>query len=160
MGETLPITAAAPPEEREGATVAVLGDGDLLFSGDLAIGTESFTKNGFEIRNPTVLGALAATGLTYFLADLDGSGSPAVSDLEGYGAAIYFVDGARQDDPIGEYNLTDDECVVISAPDTVLPLRLTAPEDVVEGTAFTIQVASEDLDDRGLIVSEPVEVAR
>jgi len=163
MGETLPITAAARgvEAEAEGAavTVTVLGDGDPLFSGDLAIGNESFSKDGFEIRNPTVLGALAATGLTYFLTDLDGSGSPAVSDLEGYGAAIYFVDGARQDDPIGEYNLTDDECVVISAPDTVLPLRLTAPEDVVEGTAFTIQVASEDLDDRGLIVSEPVEGA-
>jgi len=161
MGKSLPITAAARGAEAEGATVSVtvLGDGDLLFSRDLAIGAKSSAKDGFEISNPTVLGALAATGLTYSLADPEGKGRPTVSDLEGYGAPIYFVDGARQTDPIGEYNLTGDECVVISAPDTVLPLRLTAPDDVVEGTAFTIEVASEDLDDRGLIVSAPVDGA-
>ena len=160
MGESLPIAAAAG-EVGEGATaiVTVLGDGYPLFSRDLAIGGEGFTKDGFEVSNPTVLGALEATGLIYSLADLDGSGRPAVSDLEGYGAPIYFVDGAREDDPIGEHDVTGDECVVISAPITVLPLRITAPEDVLEGTAFTIEVASEDLDDRGLIVSAPVEGA-
>jgi uncharacterized repeat protein (TIGR01451 family) len=161
MGETLPITAAAPGEvaEAEGAsvTVTVLGDGDPLFRGDLLIGTESLAKDGFEISNPTVLGSLAATGLFYTLSDSDGTGSPAVSDLEGFGAAIYFVDGERQDDPIGEYNLTGDECIVISAPAIVLPLRLAAPDDVVTGEVFTIEVASEDLDEDGNVVSEPVE---
>ncbi len=161
LGNSIPITAAAPREEGEGATVTVtvLGDGDLLFSRDLEVEAESFVKDGFEVNNPTVLGALAATGLTYSLDDPEGKGSPAVSDLEGYGAPIYFVDGVRQNDPIGEQNLTGDECVVISAPSTVLPLRITAPEEVVEGTAFTIEVASEDLDDRGLIVSAEVEGA-
>ena len=161
MGERLPITAAMRGEVGEGATVTVtvLGDGYLLFSRDLAIGAESFNKDGFEVSNPTVLGTLAATGLTYTLADTDGSGSPAVSDLEGFGAPIYFVDGARQDDPIGEYNLTGDECVVISAPATVLPLVMIAPKDVVTGEEFAIEVASEDLDARGSIVKAPVEGA-
>lgn len=161
MGETLPITAAAPGEATEGSsvTVTVLGGGDPLFSRDLVIGTESFTKDGFEASNPTVLGALQATGLFYTLSDPDGTGSPVVSDLEGFGAAIYFVDGARQEDPIGEYNLTGDECVVISAPGTVLPLRLTAPEEVVTGEEFTIVITSEDLDDDGSVESEPVEGA-
>ena len=161
LGETLPIKAAAPGEgsEVEEVTVTVLGNGNLLFSRDLAIGTESFTKDGFEISNPTVLGALAATGLFYTLADPDGTGRPTVSDLGGYGSAIYFVDGARQTDPMGEYSLTGDECVVISAPATVLPLRLMAPAEVVEGETFALEVASEDLDDRGLIVSAPVEGA-
>ena len=160
LGESLPIAAAAG-EVGEGATVTVtvLGDGILLFRGDLAIRAESFSKDGFKVSNPTVLGALEATGLTYSLADLDGSGRPAVSDLEGYGAPIYFVDGAFQADPIGVHDLTGDDCVVISAPATVLPLRITAPEDIVEGTAFTIEVASEDLDDQGLIESAPVEGA-
>jgi uncharacterized repeat protein (TIGR01451 family) len=161
MGEALPITAAEPGEEGEGATVTVtvLGDGEPLFSRDLAIGADSFNKDGFEVSNPTVLGALQATGLFYTLTDSDGAGSPAVSDLEGYGSPIYFVDGARQTDPIGEYELTGDECVVISAPATVLPLWLTAPAEVVEGTAFTIEVTSEDLDDDSNVVSAPVEGA-
>jgi len=163
MGETFPITAAAAGEEAEAegasVTVTVLGDGDSLFSRDLVVGTESFTKDGFEVSNPTILGALQATALFYTLTDPDGTGSPAVSDLEGFGAAIYFVDGVRQDDPIGEYNLTGDECVVISAPDTVLPLRLTAPEEVMEAVEFIIEVASEDLDEDGSVVSEPVEGA-
>jgi len=162
MGERLPITAAvAPPEEGEGATVTVtvLGDGNPLFSRDLTIGTEGFTKDGFEVSNPTVLGALAATGLTYTLADPEGKGSPAVTELEGYGAAIYFVDGARQEDPIGEYELTGGECIVISAPATVLPLRMTAPGEVMEAVPFTIEVSSEDLDEDGNVVSEPVEGA-
>ena len=161
MGKSLPIPAAEPVEvgEEVSVTVNVLGDGNPLFSRDLAIGAESFTKDGFEISNPTVLGALAATGLFYTLADLDGSGSPAVLNLEGYGALIYFVNGARQDDPIGEYDLIGDECVVISAPATVLPLVMNAPGEVVTGEEFSIEVTSEDLDDRGLIVSAPVEGA-
>jgi hypothetical protein len=57
--------------------------------------------------------------------------------------------------PFGEYNLTDDECVVISAPATVLPLRLTAPGEVMEAVPFTIEVTSEDLDENGNVVSEP-----
>ena len=161
MGETLPIKPAAPGDgaEAEGVTVTVLGEGNLLFSRDLAIGTGSFAKDGFEVSNPTVLGALAATGLLYTLADPDGTGRPTVSDLGGYGSAIYFVNGARQADPISEYSLTGDECIVISAPATVLPLRLTAPAQVVEGETFTLEVGYEDLDYRGQIVSAPVEGA-
>ena len=161
MGRSLPIPAAEPVEvgEEVSVTVNVLGDGYPLFSRDLAVGAEGFARDGFEISNPTVLGALQGTGLFYTLADPDGTGGPTVSDLGGYGAPIYFVDGARQADPIGEYDLIGDECVVISAPATVLPLRLTAPAQVVEGETFTIEVASEDLDDRGHVVSAPVEGA-
>jgi len=161
MGRSLPIPAAEPVEvgEEVSVTVTVLGDGYPLFSRDLLVGAEGFARDGFAISNPTVLGALQGTGLFYTLADPDGTGRPTVSDLGGYGAPIYFVDGARQADPIGEYDLIGDECVVISAPATVLPLRLTAPAQVVEGETFTIEVASEDLDDRGHVVSAPVEGA-
>ncbi|MDF0589879.1 prenyltransferase/squalene oxidase repeat-containing protein [Candidatus Methanocrinis natronophilus] len=161
MGKSLPVPAADPVEvvEEVSVTVYVLGDGNPLFSRDLAVGAEGFTRDGFEVSNPTVLGALAGTGLFFTLADPDGTGRPTVSNLEGYGSAIYFVDGARQTDPIGEYDLIGDECIVISAPATVLPLRLKAPAEVVEGETFTLEVGSEELDDRGQMVSAPVEGA-
>jgi len=161
LGEWIPVEAAPPGEEAEGATVTihVLGDGAELFSGKVTVGSESFAKGGFDISNPTVLGALQETGTDYSLGDPASTGTPIVSDLAGSGTAIYFVNGARQDDPIGEYDLTGDECIVVSAPATVLPLRMTAPGEVVEALPFTIEVVSEDLDKDGNVVSKPAEGA-
>ncbi len=161
LGEWIPIKAAAPGEEVEGVTVTihVLGDGAELFSGEVTVVSESFAKDGFDISNPTVLGALQETGTDYSLDDPAGTRSPIVSDLAGSGAAIYFVDGARQSDPISEYNLTGDECIVVSAPDTVLPLRMDAPTEAVTGMGFTIKVSSEDLDGEGNPIEAPLKGA-
>ncbi|MBN1322950.1 MAG: DUF11 domain-containing protein [Methanotrichaceae archaeon] len=160
MGEKLPIKAPTP-EAAEGAavTIQVLGDGSPIFSGGVEVGTEGFVKDGFEIRNPTVLGALQETGIGYALGDPSNRGYPCVFDLAGFGMALYFVDGSLQMGPVGEHDLKGDECILVSAPDTVLPLRMEAPGEVITGDGFTIEVYSEGLDDEGNIVTSLVEGA-
>jgi len=147
------------PEAPEVATVTihVLGDGAPLFSGEVGVGSEDFTKDGYTVRNPTVLGALEETAVAYTLGGPQSS--PEVTDLSGFGSPVYYVDGATPDVPMGKYDLTGDECITVSAPDSLLSLYLNAPTDVITGDDFKIEVFSKEKNGKGGFTDVPVEGA-
>ncbi len=147
------------PEAPEVATVTihVLGDGVPLFSGEVDVGSKDFTKDGYTIHNPTALGALDETAVAYTLGGPQSD--PEVTDLSGFGAPVYYVDGATPDVPMGKYNLIGDECITVSAPDSLLSLYLKAPTDVITGPDFKIEVFSKEKDGKGGFTDVPVEGA-
>ena len=90
--------------------------------------------------NPTAMGALELTGVSYTLGDPWGMGSPAVTDLAGLGMPVYYVDGTQPTKGLGKYELSGGEWITVSAPWWVSPLYLDAPSNVNAGEPFAITV--------------------
>ena len=134
--------------EAEGETVTthVLGNGNPLFSREVFVSSVAFEKNGYDIENPTALGALQATGVDYTLGDPWGMGSPAVTDLAGFGMPVYYVNGVSPNVGLDQYFLSDGDWITVSAPYTVYSLKMTAPAQVFAGERFKIKVESEEYD--------------
>ncbi|MEA2045362.1 MAG: prenyltransferase/squalene oxidase repeat-containing protein [Euryarchaeota archaeon] len=152
-----PVIFSPEAPEVAAVTIHVLGDGAPLFGGEVDVGSEDFTKDGYTIHNPTALGALEETAVAYTLGGPQSG--PEVTDLSGFGSPVYYVNGVTPDVPMGEYNLTGDECITVSAPDSILPMYLKAPTDVITGDDFRIEVYTTTRDDKGELTTVPVEGA-
>ncbi|MGB3944946.1 MAG: DUF11 domain-containing protein, partial [Methanothrix sp.] len=127
------------------------------------VSSVGFEKGGYEIDNPTALGALEAAGVSYTLGDPWGMGSPAVTDLAGLGMPVYYVDGVSPSVGLDQYLLSDGDWITVSAPYDVYSLKMTAPDEVAIGdlseNPFKIKVESEEYDASWNLVTVPQQGA-